>query len=232
MMVFRDVGKRYGEVTALAGVNWEIAAGTSVALVGADGSGKTTLLRLAVGLERPDSGTIVRAPEVASADRCGYMPQRFSLYRNLTVAEQLRLSGALFGLGAAGQRRAEELLAFVGLAAHREKSVGALSGGMKQKLALATALLHRPRLLLLDEPTVGVDALARREFWGLLQAVHEEGVTLAVATPDTGEAVYCERVAYLREGRICGTYTPAEWLRRTGTDNLEAALAQAARRDE
>lgn len=232
MITFRDVSKRYGEVTALHHLTWEIAAGTSVALTGADGSGKTTLLRLLIGLDRPSEGTIERDEAVRSAAQCGYMPQRFSLYRNLTVQEQIRLSGELFSLGEEGLRHAAELLDFVGLTAHRDKFVGTLSGGMKQKLALAIALLHRPRLLLLDEPTIGVDALARREFWGLLQAVHDSGVTLVVATPDTGEAVYCERVAYLRAGTMCGDYSPAEWLARTGTDHLEAALTEAARRNE
>ncbi len=212
----RDVQRRFGRTVAVAGVDLAIAAGEIYGLIGPDGAGKTTLLRMLAGVLRPDAGSIhiagvdvVRHPEQVRA-LLGYMPQRFSLYADLSVLENLLFYADIFGVrGAARRERLERLLAFARLDAFRHRPAGQLSGGMKKKLALACALVHRPRVLLLDEPTNGVDPISRREFWDILADLHLEGVTILVTTPYMDEAERCQRVGLMHRGRILRQDTPA-----------------------
>jgi len=217
---FADAATRR-QVEALSGVSFTVASGALTALVGPDGAGKTTLMRLAAGLLAPDGGRlevlgldVAREPQ-AVQDRLGYMPQRFGLYEDLSVQENLDLYADLHGV-APDERRARyaRLLEMTDLARFTTRLAGQLSGGMKQKLGLACTLVRRPDLLLLDEPTVGVDPLSRRGLWEILeQLVRDEGLSVLVSTSYLDEAERCEQVLLLREGRLLAQGTP-ESLRR------------------
>jgi len=218
-----DLRKRLGRTEALRGVGVRVEAGSLVGLVGADGAGKTTLLRCIAGLYRPDGGRV--QPGIAGQLRLGFAQQGFHLYGELTVQENIAFIGAVYGLDRdlVGER-AEELLAFAGLSAHRYRRAGSLSGGMKQKLTLACSLLHRPPILLLDEPTTGVDPLSRREFWELIEQLHLEGSTILLASAYFDEVERCERVIYLDRGRVIAEGTPEEL--RGAHPSLEAAFVE------
>ncbi len=205
----RAVEKRYGETAALAGVTFDVGAGELFGLIGADGAGKTTLIRILATLLTPDAG----AATVDGLDvvrdyreirrRVGYMPGRFSLYPDLSVQENLQFFAAVFGTTIAD---GYDLIApiYAQIEPFRDRRAGALSGGMKQKLALSCALVHRPRVLLLDEPTTGVDAVSRVEFWEMLAQLRAEGLTTLVSTPYMDEAARCDRVALIQGGRLLG----------------------------
>jgi ABC-2 type transport system ATP-binding protein len=180
-------------------VSLQIARGELFALLGPDGAGKSTFFRLVARLLRPTAGRIT----VDGVRTFGLVPQRFSLYEDLTIDENLNLRARLYDVPTAVARpRMSELLERVGLDRFRTRLAGALSGGMKQKLALCSALLTQPELLLLDEPTTGVDPVSRREFWILLNQLHAEGLTLLVSTPYMDEAEYASRLAFLDAGRL------------------------------
>jgi ABC-2 type transport system ATP-binding protein len=199
--VIRAVGlsRRFGPVAALTGIDLEVERGELFALIGPDGAGKTTFFRLVAGLLAPSAGTVSRT----GGGDFGLVPQRFSLYDDLSIDENLALRARLYGVPREVERaRTADLLERVGLARFRTRLAGALSGGMKQKLSLVSALMTQPELLLLDEPTTGVDPLSRREFWRLLNQLHHEGLTLVVSTPYMDEAEYATRVAFLDGGRI------------------------------
>ena len=210
-----------GEVTAVDHLNLTIDPGEIYGLVGPDGAGKTTLFRLLVGALRLDGGN----GRIAGCDlaqdiekirhQIGYLPQRFSLYGDLTVGENLRFFAEVHGITAAAwQQRKADMLAFVGLSEFEGRLARNLSGGMKQKLGLATALIHRPRLLLLDEPTGGVDPVTRQDFWQLIgRAVTQEGVTVVVSTPYMDEASRCTRIGFMNGGRILAEGTVKELTR-------------------
>ncbi len=200
--------RSFGTRPALDGIDLTIARGEMFALIGPDGAGKTTFFRIVAGLLQPTSGTIER-DDVPF----GLVPQRFSLYEDLTVDENLSLRARLYSVPPAeSDARARDLLARVGLDRFGARLAGALSGGMKQKLALVAALLAKPALLLLDEPTTGVDPVSRREFWQVLNALHHEGLTIVVSTPYMDEAEYASRLAFLNEGRIVAVGTREEIL--------------------
>jgi ABC-2 type transport system ATP-binding protein len=204
----RKLAKSFGSRPALHGIDLKIARGEMFALIGPDGAGKTTFFRLVAGLLLPTSGSVAR-DDVPF----GLLPQRFSLYEDLTVDENLRLRASLYGVARAeAGARAADLLARVGLDRFGTRLAGALSGGMKQKLALVAALLPRPALLLLDEPTTGVDPVSRREFWQVLNALHHEGLTIVVSTPYMDEAEYASRLAFLDDGRLVASGTRDEIL--------------------
>lgn len=225
-----DVRKRYGSVTALDGVSLEVNRGELFGLIGPDGAGKSTLYRLLATLMTPDSGRITVCGLDSGKDYrkirtiIGYMPERFSLYPDLTVSENLHFFASLFGVSIKDNY---ELIApvFGQLEKFPHRKAGALSGGMKQKLALSCALIHKPEVLLLDEPTTGVDAVSRSEFWEMLGSLRDRGITILVSTSYMDEATRCERIAMINRGRILQTDTPGNLVAGLGENlyNAEAA---------
>lgn len=210
------IGKNFGAVRAVDDVSLTLRRGTILGLVGPDGAGKTTLLRILTGVYGKYTGHLELAGragrEIESLrGRLGYVPQRFSLYQDMTVLENLELLGALYGLRREQTlAKAQEILNFTGLWQFRGRFAGQLSGGMKQKLALAAAVLHEPELLFLDEPTTGVDPAARREFWQLLYKLNREGMTVLAATPYMDEAELCHEIMLMYRGRALACRTPAQ----------------------
>lgn len=208
------LGRRFGAVEAVAGLDLSIVPGEIFGLVGPDGAGKSTTMRMLTGILRPTSGEawvdgyhVQRQAEPLKA-HIGYMSQRFGLYPDLTVQENIDFYADLYSVPEASrQERMERLLAFSNLTPFRRRRAGNLSGGMKQKLGLACALIHTPRVLFLDEPTNGVDPVSRRDFWRILYALQKEGVTLFLSTAYLDEAERCGRIGLLHQGRLfaCGT---------------------------
>ena len=223
------ITKRYGRLTALDNVSLSVERGEMFGLIGPDGAGKSTLYRILATLSRPDAGTarLCGLDTVADCRKLrtmiGYMPERFSLYSDLTVAENLRFFASLFGVSPDANR---DLIASVFRQLERfpDRKAGALSGGMKQKLALSCALIHRPEILLLDEPTTGVDAVSRSEFWDMLAGLRDKGITILVSTSYMDEATRCHRVAMIDRGHILATDTPARLVAGLG-ENLFNAVA-------
>lgn len=204
-----ELVKTFGKVTAVNHVSLQVRAGEIYGLVGPDGAGKTTTIRLLCGAMQPDDGEVIiggfnLAKHVDQArEQIGYLSQRFSLYEDLTVQENLHFFAEVRNLRSTEwTRRSQEILKFVGLTDFVDRRAGQLSGGMKQKLGLATALVHRPRVLLLDEPTGGVDPVTRQDFWQLIiHLVTEEGISVLVSTPYMDEAVRCTYVGFMMNGR-------------------------------
>jgi ABC-2 type transport system ATP-binding protein len=216
----RHLQKSYGALRAVDDVSFIVQPGEAYGLVGPDGAGKTTTLRLMAGVITNEGGDVrvagfdMNKQAEQARTRLGYLSQRFSLYTDLTVRENLTFFGQMRGMqGVELTRRASELLRFVGLAGFEERWTGELSGGMKQKLGLATALIHRPPILLLDEPTGGVDPLARQDFWQLIIRLLAEGIAVVVTTPYMDEAVRCNRLGFMMNGRILTEGTPRQLTR-------------------
>jgi ABC-2 type transport system ATP-binding protein len=212
-VLVQDLVKRFGRTTALAGISFEVRRGELFGFIGPDGAGKTTLLRILATLLVPDAGRAqVLGRDVVKAlwelrDRVGYMPGRFSLYPDLSVEENLRFFASVFGTTV--ERERDQIAPiYHQLEPFKDRRAAALSGGMKQKLALCCALVHRPEILLLDEPTTGVDAVSRREFWDLLGRFTSAGLTIVVSTPYMDEADRCDRVALIQSGRLLTVDTP------------------------
>lgn len=223
------LSKSYGHVKALDDISLTVPEGMMFGLIGPDGAGKSTLYRILTTLLRADSGTarILGMDTVKDfrgiRDVVGYMPERFSLYPYMTVRENLEFFASLFGVTV---ESGYELIApvFRQLERFPDRRAGALSGGMKQKLALSCALIHRPRLLLLDEPTTGVDAVSRSEFWDMLGTLKEQGISILVSTSYMDEARRCERIALIHKGKILRSDTP-ERLVEGLDENIYAARA-------
>ena len=209
--------RSFGDVVAVDGVDLSVPRGSVLGLLGPDGAGKSTLIRMLATVLRPDAGdarvqgySVTRQANRVTP-RIGYMSQKFALYPDLSVAENIEFFARLRGVAKAERRaRSLELLTGMGLADFLGRQAGRLSGGMKQKLFLATTLMHRPDVLLLDEPTTGVDPVSRREFWRILAGLHREGRTVLVATPYMDEAERCTHIAFLDAGHITRSGTPAE----------------------
>jgi ABC-2 type transport system ATP-binding protein len=223
------VVKAFGPVRALDGASLSVDTGEIYGLLGPNGAGKTTLIRSLVGLVSPDAGTVTvlgrRLPDHAVLADVGYMPQSPALYADLTVEENLRFFASIHGLrGEAARLRSSEALEFVDLPSRRRSVVATLSGGMRQRLSLACALVHRPRLLLLDEPTVGVDPQLRVELWQRFTQMSEEGTTIIVSSHVMDEAERCGRLGLLRFGHLLAEGTAAELRRRAGVERLEDAF--------
>jgi ABC-2 type transport system ATP-binding protein len=208
--------RRFGAIEAIRDLSLDVARGELFGLVGPDGAGKTTLLRMLAGVLRPDSGdaqlygvSVVRDPEAVKGE-IAYMPQRFGLYADLTVMENLDFYADLYDVPAGERRqRLERLFQFSNLGAFRERLAGALSGGMRQKLALSCALIHLPKILLLDEPTFGVDPISRRDLWLIVHEMVSEGVTTVVSTAYMDEAERFDRLALLHQGQLLALDTPS-----------------------
>lgn len=208
--------KSFPGVCAVDALSFDVRAGEIFGLVGPDGAGKTTTLRMLAGIMPPDAGgavvagyDVVRDPEGAK-HALSYMPQRFGLYEELTVDENIRFYADLFGVKRAERReRSAQLLEAAGMAEFHGRLAGKLSGGMKQKLGLVCALIHRPKVMLLDEPTTGVDPVSRRDFWRILYELIAEGVAILTSTAYLDEAERCHRVALLHQGKLLFCDTPA-----------------------
>jgi len=207
------ISKKFGSTVALDNVSFSVDQGELFGFIGPDGAGKTTLFRILVSLLVPDTGhasvlglDVVREYR-ALRQRVGYMPGRFSLYPDLSVHENLTFFASVFGTTIEREYKQIEPI-YVQLEAFKDRRAAALSGGMKQKLALCCALVHRPDILLLDEPTTGVDAVSRREFWDLLGRLKEGGLTTIVSTPYMDEATRCDRIALMHRGHLLGADTP------------------------
>ncbi len=201
--------KRFGPFVAVDRLSFRVEEGEVFGLLGSNGAGKSTAIRMLVGLLTPTSGRgVVLGTDVAADPegvkrRIGYMTQRFSLYEDLTVRENLRFFGGVYGLrGKEAEERSAWAVAMSGLGGKEDLLTGSLPGGWKQRLALACAVLHRPRLVFLDEPTGGVDPISRRRFWGLIDAMAGEGVTVLVTTHYLDEAEHCARIAMMHAGRL------------------------------
>jgi ABC-2 type transport system ATP-binding protein len=211
-----QVTRRFRRMVAVDDVSLSVRQGELFGILGPDGSGKTTLLRMMAAVLNPSTGTITvrehdsfKEAEAIKAT-IGYMPQRFGLYGDLSVRENMRFVADVHGVtGDTYHRRTRDLYDFTRLGGFRDRLAKQLSGGMKKKLALACSLIHEPAVLLLDEPTTGVDPVARRDFWDLLSGLHARGTTTVVSTPYMDEAERCNRVALLFEGRILACDTPA-----------------------
>lgn len=210
------LSKKFGPVQAVLSVDFSVFTGEIFGLVGPDGAGKTTIMRMLAGVLRPDAGNIAVDGIDVSADpeqaklHLSYMPQRFGLYEDLTVAENIFFYGELFSVPRNERiARSKELLEAAGLLAFQDRLAGQLSGGMKQKLGLVCALIHTPRVLLLDEPTTGVDPVSRRDFWAILYNLREAGVAIVLSTAYMDEAERCSRLALLYAGEIKHCDTPA-----------------------
>jgi ABC-2 type transport system ATP-binding protein len=216
-VVVRDLVKRFGSFTAVDHVSFETRPGEVFGFLGPNGSGKSTTIRILCGLLHPTSGSasvagldVVRDSEQIRRN-IGYMSQKFSLYNDLTVLENLRFYGGLYDVvGAELDERIQWALTMAGLRGRENSLTGTLSGGWKQRLALGCAVLHRPRILFLDEPTSGVDPVSRRQFWELIQEMSAEGVTVFVTTHYMDEAEYCNRLALIFQGRLVALGTPTE----------------------
>lgn len=212
-----NLSKSYGKTKVLDNVSFNVERGELFGLIGPDGAGKTTLFRLLTTLLTPDEGSAtVDGRDIVKdylniRSAVGYMPGRFSLYPDLTVEENLEFFAALFGVTV---KESYDLIApiYRQIEPFRKRRAGKLSGGMKQKLALSCALIHRPNVLFLDEPTTGVDAVSRREFWDMLSQLKTQGITILVSTPYMDEASRCDRIALCNEGHILGVNTPQNFV--------------------
>ena len=231
--------RRFGDLTAVDHLDLTVAEGEIFGLVGPDGAGKTTTLRLLCGLMNPTEGSArvagydVVSDAQAVKDQIGYMAQRFGLYADLSVEENMDFYADLFGI--VGAQRAElevGLLRMTRMEPFRKRLGGRLSGGMKQKLALMCTLLHRPRILFLDEPTNGVDPVSRRDFWTILYQLVKDGITILMTTAYLDEAERCNRVGLMHRGRLVHCDAPEAVRAATGAPSLEAAFIQTIREAE
>jgi ABC-2 type transport system ATP-binding protein len=230
-LILDHVDKSFESVQALRKVHFEVQDGELFGLIGPDGAGKSTLFRIMASLLVPDAGSCSMLGYDVVRDyrkvrqMIGYMPGRFSLYMDLSVEENLAFYARVFGTTV---REHYDLVkeVYEQIAPYRKRLAGKLSGGMKQKLALSCALIHRPRVLILDEPTTGVDAVSRREFWEMLKKIQNEGITTVVSTPYMDEAELCDRVALLQKGEILAVSDPSA-LAQEGEGPCYSHFAQA-----
>jgi ABC-2 type transport system ATP-binding protein len=235
----RELTKQFGSLIAVKALTFDINRGEVFGMLGPNGSGKTTTIRMLCGLLPPTSGTAyvagfdVREDPESVRRSIGYMSQRFGLYDDLTVAENLRFYSSLYDLR--GEERIErnrELLDGMGLAPRADQMAGTLSGGWKQRLALACAIAHRPAMLFLDEPTAGVDPAARRAFWETIRGLSEGGTTVLVTTHYMDEAEQCKRLAFMSRGHLIALGTPEEIVAHFDASSIEDAFITLQRRDE
>ncbi|MGE5365095.1 MAG: ATP-binding cassette domain-containing protein [Bacteroidota bacterium] len=212
-IIIDNISKSYAEVKAVRGISLEVNEGEMFGLVGPDGAGKTTTIRMLCGLLKPDDGSAsildmdLKKEKAGIKKQIGYLSQKFSLYGDLTVDENIEFFADIHGVRNFKERRTQ-LLEFTRLTSFRSRLADRLSGGMKQKLALACTLIHKPRIIFLDEPTTGVDPVSRRDFWKILSELQKEGITIFMSTPYLDEAERCNRVAMMNEGRIISLDTP------------------------
>src|SRR5689334_3778188 len=227
-----DVSKSFGSLKALNGVTLRVRQGEIYGLLGPNGAGKTTLIRTIVGLIAPDAGSVTvlghKLPNLDVLRQVGYMTQQAALYPGLSVEENVKFFAAINGV----EDGVDEVLRFVHLDNRRNSVVANLSGGMRQRCSLACALVHRPKLLLLDEPTVGVDPQLRVQFWDSFRRMADDGTTLVVSSHVMDEADRCQRLGLIQYGRLLAEGSPADIRVRGGSQNLEEAFLALAGRKE
>ncbi|CAN5639792.1 ABC transporter ATP-binding protein [soil metagenome] len=231
----RDASRSFGDVRAVVGMSLSVAPGSILGVIGPSGSGKTTTIRMMTGAIRPDSGSVHVLGEEprhfhrATRETIGYMPQQFLLYEDLTARENIDFVGALFGmLRPRRVKRTAEVLQLVELWDARDRRVSQLSGGMQRRVALACALVHEPRLLILDEPTAGIDPILRQEIWAELRRLRDTGVTLLVTTQYVSEAEYCDWVALISSGELIAYDAPEQVRRQAlGGDVIQVGTTHA-----
>jgi ABC-2 type transport system ATP-binding protein len=236
-VVIEHLVKQFGKLRAIDNLNMTINSGETFGLIGPNGSGKTTLIRMVVGLSRPTGGTIhimkEKMPSSKVSPHLGYMPQLSALYLDLTARENMRFFCNIYGLrGKEQSKRIQEMLERVDLADRANDVVGKFSGGMRQRLSLACALVHGPHVVFLDEPTVGVDPELRRTFWDYFAQLNREGITIVVSTHQLDEASRCTRLGLMRLGKLLAQDVPQQLLLQSGKDNMEDAFLYYASRQE
>jgi ABC-2 type transport system ATP-binding protein len=237
VVVIDHLVKQFGKMRVVDNLNMNIYGGETYGLIGPNGSGKTTLIRMMVGLIKPTAGSVQvlheRVPSSKIAPFIGYMTQLSALYNDLTARENMRFFCNIYGVrGKQQKRRIDEMLERVDLADRADSVVSTFSGGMKQRLSLACALVHKPRLALLDEPTVGVDPELRLAFWDYFAQLNGEGVTIIVSTHHLDEAARCTRLGLMRSGAMLAQDSPSELLRKSGQQAMEDAFLYYARHTE
>ena len=223
------VSMRFGKLEAVSQVSFSVQAGSIFGFVGSDGAGKTTLLRMIAAMIRPSRGKIqidgldVVRDRARVKELIGYMPQRFGLYSDLTVAENMEFFMDIYGIfGAERKKRKDQYLGFSNLTPFQDRLARDLSGGMKQKLGLACVLVHQPRVLILDEPTNGVDPVSRKEFWGILSAMRKDGMTILVSTAYLDEGEKCDQIILMHNAQVLDQAAPAAF--RADFSSLEQAM--------
>jgi ABC-2 type transport system ATP-binding protein len=238
-VVTRALSKRFGDLVAVESLDLTIQRGEVFGLLGPNGSGKTTTIRMLCGLLTPTSGDAsvagfdIRTESEQIRRSIGYMSQHYGLYDDLTAIENIRFYSTVYGLhGAQREARIAELMSELGLTSQKDQMAGTLSGGWKQRLALACSTAHRPEVLFLDEPTAGVDPAARRRFWELAYTLAKRGTTIVVTTHYMDEAARCQRLAFLSRGHLIAVGTPEEIPRHFGQKTIEDVFIELQRRDE
>lgn len=225
-----NLSKNFGEIEAVRDISFDIKEGEMFGFVGPDGAGKTTTLRIMCGLLNPDGGTVslfnknITEARKEIQSQIGYLSQKFSLYGDLSVDENIEFFAEIHTVKDYKKRR-NELLDFTKLKPFRDRLADKLSGGMKQKLALACSLIHQPKILFLDEPTTGVDPVSRRDFWKILSNLLKEGITIFMTTPYLDEAERCNRIALMNNGKIIALDTPAKVKESTGIKVIELVVS-------
>ncbi len=232
----RELTRTFGDFTAVDAISFEVGQGEVFGFLGANGAGKTTAIRMLTGLLEPSAGEArvaghdIRTSPEAVKRSIGYMSQKFSLYEDLTVAENIRLYAGIYGLAnGAIRQRIGELLSELGLEGQRDDLVSSLPLGWRQKLAFSVAMVHRPGIVFLDEPTGGVDPITRRQFWEMIYRTASEGTTVFVTTHYMDEAEYCDRVSIMVDGAIAALDTPEGLKRSFGAATIEDVFVQLAR---
>ena len=233
-IILSGVHHAYQEQPVLHDINLSIPSGSIYGILGPSGCGKTTTVKIIAGLLKPQEGQVQvldsPLPDLSVMNRIGYLAQSDALYGDLTGLENLRFFGQLYGLKGQGLRDSiDRVLQLVHLQHELDKPVNSYSGGMKRRLSLAIALVHRPEILLLDEPTVGIDPLLRQEIWSEFTRLSEEGITLLITTHVMDEAIKCSHLSMMRQGRILASGSPSEIIRSCGAEDLEEAFLTLSR---